>query len=372
MTVLKGKRVIDVTQSVAGPTCTLLLAYLGAEVIKVESPDGDSARHWGPPFLGEFGSLFAAFNRGKRTQQLDLKSDEGRQALHDLVRDGHILVQNFRPQTARKLGIDFDSASKINPNIVHCSITGFGNKGPRKHQPGYDALMQAFSGIMHLTGETDGPPVRTGPGVLDIGAGMLGCIGVLSALLAQAEEGARATKVETSLVETAAFFLNDRIVSYFMGVTEQQRMGSAREGLAPYENYRTQDGFVLIAANTPRFWTALCEALRLDRLLADDRYATNQARVVNRIELRGEIESATASMTRAELVELLQERHVPCEKVNNLGEFLNDPQVQALGLLAKTVTEFGSLQGMGMPFSIDGQRTSLGTPPRLPQNAGMR
>lgn len=363
MHVLEGLKVVDLTQSVSGPTATLLLAFLGAEVIKVEGPQGDAARGWGPPFVGELGSMFISFNRGKGAVTLDLSTEEGRSQLQELVGDADVFIQNFRDSTARKLGIDFESISAMKPDIVYCAITGFGGLGPRANEPGYDAMMQAFSGIMHLTGEPDGEPSRTGPGVLDIGAGMLATIGIVSALVQRAEGRPGPWNVETSLIETAAFFLTDRITSYLITGEEPYRMGSAREGMAPYENFRASEGYVLIAAGTERFWKELCKALDLEELLDDPRFESNRRRMDNRHELKQLIEARTRTYEAEDLVSLLQSRSIPCAKVNKLSEFLADPQIAALSLIEMIESPVGELKSVARPFRLNGLRLPLSSPP---------
>lgn len=361
---LEGLKVLDLTQSVSGPTGTLLLAYLGAEIIKIEQPSGDACRGWGPPFAGEFSSMFIAINRGKTSTKIDLSSEAGAAELRRLISGSDVVVQNYRPRTAAKLGIDYDTVTGLNPNVVYCSITGYGAEGPRKDQPGFDAMMQAFSGIMHLTGEPDGQPVRTGPGVLDIGAGMLASIGILGALVDRMRGGTGPWRVDTSLLEIAAFFLNDRLTSYFINGEEPHRMGSAREGMTPYENFRTSDGYVLIAAGTERFWRELCSELGLDHLRDHPDYATNAVRVVNRLALKDRLEEVTSKMSTDDLVRRLAQREIPVSKVNRLSEFVNDPQLAAIDLFYEMESEFGVLKTGGMPFLLNGERRKLPAPPR--------
>jgi len=364
---LEGKKVVDITQSVAGPTCSQLLAHLGAHVLKVEAPGGDSVRKWGPPFVGEHTSLFTSFNRGKQAVKIDLKSDEGLEYLRQRVAEADIVLQNFRPDTAKRLGIDYESVCALNPKVIYCSITGFGGVGPRGEEPAYDALMQAFSGIMHLTGDPAGEPVRTGPGVLDIGAGMLGAIGILGACVDRAQGAPGPWRVDTSLMEIAAYFLSDRITSFHMNGEEPHRMGSAREGVTPYENFQTRDGYVLIAAGTERFWLSVCDALELQPLAQDPRFVDNASRNGNRAALRELLERKTVTFTSDELVKRLKAHSVPCSRVNKLGEFLGEDQMKFMDIIQAMDTPHGPLHAVAMPFKLNGERRELSPPPLEPK-----
>lgn len=360
---LSGLKVIDLTQSVSGPTGTYLLAAMGAEVVKVEGPNGDSARGWYPPALSGLGAFFASLNRNKTGVKVDLKTEAGQQWLRRAVADADILIHNFRQDTAVRLGVDFDTITRHNSQLVYCAITGYGSSGPLANEACYDAAMQAFSGIMWVTGEPNGPPVRTGPGVLDMGAGMFAAMGILECLYARASGDDGPWFVETSLIETAAFFLMDRITGYYMDGREPRRMGSAREGMAPYELFATADGFVFVAAGTDRFFRALCEALSLEHLPDDDRFTTVSGRVNNRESLHELLEKRTLELQVSQVAELLRVSKVPCTVVNRVSDFLQHPQFIAMELLEDLEVAGGSVRLVRRPFAINGDRGPAATPP---------
>ena len=277
MNILAGKRVVDVTSSLAGPTCGQLLAALGADVVKVEPPGGDHARAWGPPFVHGEGAMFLAANAGKRSLVLDLSTAAGLAELLELVDGSDVFVQSLRPGAAELHGFGPDVVRARKPGIVYCSIGAFGSRGPLRDQPGYDPLLQAAAGIMSVTGPQDGPPVRVGVSLIDLATGLWAAFGILAAL-----ERGEGCVVDVSLYETALWLLSYQLVGYLGTGEVPRREGSAFAQIAPYQVFPTSDGELMIVAGNDKLFRGLCAVLGLE---ADERFATNPQRVERRAEL---------------------------------------------------------------------------------------
>jgi formyl-CoA transferase/CoA:oxalate CoA-transferase len=353
---LAGIRVVDVTASLAGPTCTQLLAALGAEVVKVEPPEGDHARSWGPPFVDGMGALFFAANAGKRSVLLDLRED--RDALLELVDGADVLVLSLRPGLAEARGLDAETLRARNPRLVHCSIGAFGSSGPLRDQPGYDPLLQAASGIMSVTGETGGRPVRVGVSLIDLGTGVWAALGVLAAVFERERTGVGRT-LELSLYETALSLLSSQLVGYLGTGAVPGREGSAFPLIAPYQTFPTLDGELMIVAGNDKLFTALCDVLGAPELAADARFLTNPDRVANRTELVALLERRTRERDPAELLAKLVAAGVPASRVQDVGEAARHPQTEALGILQS----LGDLVTVAAPLSADGERVRHHAPP---------
>jgi crotonobetainyl-CoA:carnitine CoA-transferase CaiB-like acyl-CoA transferase len=355
---LAGIRVVDVTASLAGPTCTQLLAALGAEVVKVEPPEGDHARSWGPPFVDGMGALFFAANAGKRSVLLDLRED--RDALLELVDGADVLVLSLRPGLAEARGLDAETLRARNPRLVHCTIGAYGRGGPLSDRPGYDPLIQAAAGIMSVTGEPDGPPVRVGVSLVDFATGQWAAIGILAALLERERDGAGRT-IDTSLYETALYAMSSLITAQAASGETPGRHGSAFPLIAPYELFPTSDGALMISAGSDALWARLRDALGLPD---DERFRTNPERVRNREELREAISAALRARTSEEWETVLTEAGVPVSPVRDVAEVVSDAQTRALGILQ----ELGSGTTVAPPLRFDGERPLYsGPPPELGQ-----
>jgi crotonobetainyl-CoA:carnitine CoA-transferase CaiB-like acyl-CoA transferase len=355
---LAGIRVVDVTASLAGPTCTQLLAALGAEVVKVEPPEGDHARSWGPPFVDGMGALFFAANAGKRSVLLDLRED--RDALLELVDGADVLVLSLRPGLAEARGLDAETLRARNPRLVHCTIGAYGRGGPLSDRPGYDPLIQAAAGIMSVTGEPDGPPVRVGVSLVDFATGQWAAIGILAALLERERDGAGRT-IDTSLYETALYAMSSLITAQAASGETPGRHGSAFPLIAPYELFPTSDGALMISAGSDALWARLRDALGLPD---DERFRTNPERVRNREELREAISAALRARTSEEWEAVLSEAGVPVSPVRDVAEVVSDAQTRALGILQ----ELGSGTTVAPPLRFDGERPLYsGPPPELGQ-----
>jgi crotonobetainyl-CoA:carnitine CoA-transferase CaiB-like acyl-CoA transferase len=358
---LTGKLVVDVTSSLAGPTCTQLLAALGAEVIKIEPPGGDHARAWGPPFVDGEGAMFLAANAGKRSLVLDLSTRAGIHELLELACRADVVVQSLRPGAAEEHGFGPETLRARHPELVYCSIGAFGATGPLRDQPGYDPLLQAASGIMSVTGVDGMPPVRVGVSLIDLSTGLWAAFAVVSALM----RGGGAT-IDVSLYETALWLLSSQIVGYLGTGEIPGREGSAFAQIAPYQVFETSDGGLMIVAGNDKLFRALCAVLGLDE---DGRFRTNPDRVGHRGELAALIEARTREWTTDDLLAALVAAGVPASPVRNVGEAADHPQTVALGILQ----ELGSFTAVAQPFSVDGERVRQASPPpTLPPPSGAR
>ena len=348
---LAGTRVVDVTSSLAGPTCTQLLASLGADVVKIEPPGGDHARAWGPPFVDGEGAMFLASNAGKRSLALDLSTAEGLEELLALVDESQVFVQSLRPGAAEQHGIGADALRARRPELVYCSIGAFGSKGPLRDQPGYDPLLQAASGIMSVTGVDEMPPVRVGVSLIDLSTGLWAALAIVSAV----QRGGGAT-IEVSLYETALWLLSYQIVGYLSTGEVPGREGSAFAQIAPYQVFPTRDGELMIVAGNDKLYRGLAAVLGLPE---DDRFRTNPDRVTHRPALAALIEERTREWRTDELLDALVAAGIPASPVRNVGEAADHPQTHALGILQR----LAGFTTVAQPFSVDGERVLHPSPP---------
>ena len=352
---LSGVRVLDLTSSLAGPYCTQILAALGADVIKIEHPArGDEARAWGPAFAGEASAMFFAANAGKRSLALDVSTEAGRAVLLRLAERATVFVQSLRPGTAERLGVGPDDLRAVNDRLIYCSIGGFGRRGPLARDAGYDPLMEAAGGIMSVTGEPGRPGVRVGSSVVDLGTAVWTALAVVAAVL----EG-RGRVVDISLYETTLALLPYQLTNYLGTGEVPGRQGSAFPLIAPYQVFRTKDGELMVLAGNDRLFRALCEALHLDELSGDPRFATNPLRVANRTELIPVLERRFAAEPSLVWLELLRAAGVPAAPVQDVGQVAESEQTAALGILQ----EIGGFRTVAAPVSVDGDRVTYPSPP---------
>jgi formyl-CoA transferase/CoA:oxalate CoA-transferase len=356
---LNGIRVVDVTSSLAGPTCTQLLASLGADVVKVEPLGGDHARAWGPPFVHGEGAMFLASNSGKRSLALDLSAPRGLEALLRLADRSDVLVQSLRPGAAEQHGFGADAVRARNPRLVYCSIGAFGANGPLRDQPGYDPLLQAASGIMSVTGVDEMPPVRVGVSLIDFGTGVWAALGVLAALHERDTSSGTGRTIDVSLYETALSLLSYQLIGYLGTGEVPGREGSAFAQIAPYQVFATRDGELMIVAGNDKLFRTLCLVLGLDELAADERFLTNPERVRRRGELVALLEPPIRERGTDELLATLIEAGIPASPVRNVGEAAEHEQTRALGMLQA----LGHFTAVAQPLSVDGERVHQRTPP---------
>lgn len=332
---LEGVRVIDLTQVMAGPYCTMLLADLGADVIKVEPPGtGDQVRRsWNSPRPGHDSAAFHSLNRNKRSVTVDLRSGRGQEHFRRLVRDTDVVVENFRPGVADRLGAGYESVRAVRPDVIYASISGFGQYGPYAGRPGYDLIAQGMAGAVSVTGDPGSAPVKCGLPVGDLGAGMLCAIGILGAHAHRLRTG-EGQYLETSLYEAVLAMSVWESTELFSTGRAPQRLGSAHRMSAPYQVIRTADGHVTVAANNERLWQRLCTALSMEHLAGDERFAGNPARMEHRAELIALLEGRLAAMGTEECVNLLLEAGVPAGPILDYEQILgHDPHAQARGMV---------------------------------------
>jgi crotonobetainyl-CoA:carnitine CoA-transferase CaiB-like acyl-CoA transferase len=348
---LDGIRVIDLSRVIAGPWCGALLADLGADVIKVEDTGpGDESRTWPPHKDGE-AAAYLLFNRNKRGIALDLKTPEAVEVVKRLVKDADVVVENFRTGTMESFGLGYDVLSQLNPRLIYCSVSAFGRTGPRKDSPGYEALMQAFSGIMSITGEPGGQPVRAGVSFLDLTTGILCALGISNAIIQRHRTGL-GQRVDGSLLETAVSLLAFHAEGYLLTGAMPRALGSGHPSLSPYRNFKCHDGqWIFIAAANDRFWQKLARALGLSDLAADPRFEKNQGRVANRAELEGILEKTIGALDREALLERLEEADVPATPVNTVDQVMNDPQTAERGIVQRVRhPRLGEIPVVGTPL----------------------
>jgi crotonobetainyl-CoA:carnitine CoA-transferase CaiB-like acyl-CoA transferase len=361
--VLDGIRVVDLSRVLAGPYCGQLLADFGADVIKVEAPGGDENRGWPP--LGPNGEAanFASVNRGKRSLVLDLKSSDGQRALTHLARSTDILVENYRPGVMRSLGLDYQTLAAVNQGLIYASISGYGQTGPDRGKGGFDLIAQGVTGIMSITGEPGGAPVKAGIPVTDLGAALFALAGILAALEYRHRTG-RGQYVDTSLVEAGVALSVWEATEYFSGLGTPEPMGSAHRMNAPYQAVRCADGYITIGANTDRLFHRLCEALGHNEWVDDSAFADNASRVRNRTRLAALIETVTVGHPRRRWLELLEAREIPCGPINDYSQVFADSQIRAREMVGETDHPvLGHLRTLGSPIKLSG------TPPDASRRA---
>jgi formyl-CoA transferase/CoA:oxalate CoA-transferase len=355
---LNGLTILDLTRNLAGPFCTMILADMGARVIKVERPKGgDDTRQWRPPAWGTESSLFLAVNRNKESLALDIDTDAGAEVIRRLATSADILVESFKGGSLAKRKLDFASVSATNPRLVYCSMSGFGSRGPHAERPGYDTLVQAYSGIMSITGEPGGRPVRTGPSIIDMTTGMWGALGTVMALRHRDLTG-RGQHVETSLLETGIVWMSYFIAGFLADGTVAGPMGSAHSLIAPYEEFRTRDGFVFVAAPNNGLFAKLCATLGTEALPQDPRFRMNPDRLKNRPALHDALEAAFRTADTRDWEMRLQAQGIPCSRIQSVDMLVDDPQVQALQLIRRYAhPTIADLRLVDHPISYDGTRS---------------
>ncbi|TYC51991.1 CoA transferase [Rhodobacterales bacterium] len=355
---LKGIKVIELARILAGPWTGQTLADLGADVIKVESPQGDDTRGWGPPFVrdsdGNDGdaAYFHACNRGKRSVAVDFRTDEGQETVRRLVADADIVIENFKVGGLAKYGLDYESLSKVNPKLVYCSITGFGQDGPYAHRAGYDFMIQGMGGIMDLTGAPDGEPQKIGVAFADIFTGLYGVVGILAALRRRDETG-EGEWVDMSLLDTQVGVLANQALNYFVSGKSPKRLGNAHPNIVPYQVFPASDGHLIIAVGNDGQFRRLCTVLGRPDLAADPKYATNGGRVASRAELVPILTTETQSRTRDDLLAALEGEGVPAGPINSVEDVFDDVHVQHRGMkveLPATGTQQGQVPSVRTPI----------------------
>jgi crotonobetainyl-CoA:carnitine CoA-transferase CaiB-like acyl-CoA transferase len=362
---LDGVKVLDLSRVLAGPFCGMLLGDMGADVLKIEEPEGgDESRTW-PPFMAGEASGYLSMNRNKRNITLNLKTSEAQDILKKLVARADVLIENFRTGTMESFGLGYDVLQPINPRLIYCAVSVFGRSGPYKDKAGYEALMQAFSGVMSITGEPDGPPLRCGVSFLDLGTGMMAAYGVMNALFHRERTG-QGQKLEVSLFETALSLMSYHAVGYLLEGQVPQRQGSGHPMIVPYQVFQTQDGEIFIVGSNQRLWIRLCQMLGREDLLQDPRFASNKERVKHRHVLVPILQGETQKFPTTVLNELLDKAGVPCAPVNTLDNVLTDPQTRAREMIVDIPHPLiPDLRLLGLPIKLSKTPGDVRLPPPL-------
>ena len=367
---LTGLTVLDLTRVLSGPYCTMLLADMGARVIKVEQPGrGDETRAWGPPFIGGESAYFLSINRNKESVTLDFKQPGGRRVLDRLLDRADVVVENFRPGTLSRVGLDYDTLRTSRPRLVYCSISGFGQTGPRRHQPGYDAVIQAEGGLMSVTGAADGPAFRVGVAIADLVAGLLAAQGIVLALYTRDRTG-HGQSVDVGMLDGVVSLLSYHASMHLTTDTVSHRLGNRHATIAPYDTFTAADGEFFLAVGNDDQFRRFCEATGLQALVGETRFATNPARVVNHQDLRARLAPVLGARPRAHWIDLLTEAGVPCGAVREVPDALADPQILARHMI-ETVEHAtaGLLKVLGVPIKLSETPGSVRTaPPTLGQH----
>lgn len=365
---LAGIRILDLTQVMSGPFCTMMLADLGADVVKIENPDaGDQTRKdWGYAIKGDDSRAFLALNRNKRSVCINLKDPNGLQDFYALVREADVVVENFRPGVAKRLGVDYEALKELTPDLIYASISGFGQTGPYANYPGYDLIAQGMTGVMSITGEPGGNPIKCGLPIADLGAGMFCAIGILSAVVARNATG-EGQYLETSLFESALAMSVWESTEYWATGEAPTRLGSANRMSAPYQAIATKDGHVTIGANNQKLWRGMCRVIGAIELLADERFVDNDSRMANREELISILEPYFAKRTTDEWVQLFLADGLPAGAIRDYAYVLDeDPHVKARNMIGHFDHPVeGTIPVLASPIRLYGTPATIRTAPPL-------
>ncbi|MBM3934434.1 MAG: CoA transferase [SAR202 cluster bacterium] len=363
---LAGVKVIDCTQIMAGPFCTMLLGDMGADVIKIEKPDGgDDVRRSGPPFLNGESAAFLGINRNKRSAVIDLKSEEGVAIVRRMAESADILVQNMRPGTMEKMGLGYESLRKVNPALVYSTISGYGITGPYRDKAGFDLVAQGMSGIMSVTGFPGGAPAKAGVPITDLNAGLFGAYGIMCAYVNRLKTG-HGQHVDTSLLEAGIAYTIWESSIYFASGRSPGPNGSAHQLSAPYQAFPTSDGYVNVGGANQSNWLRICQATGREDLLADPRFATNADRITNRAPLIATLSATFVTGPTSHWLEALERAGVPCGPIYDMASVYADPQVQAREMVVEQEhPKSGRLRHIGIPVKLSDTPGAIRLPPPL-------
>jgi formyl-CoA transferase/CoA:oxalate CoA-transferase len=361
---LAGLTILDLTRVLSGPYCTMVLADLGARVIKVEQPGkGDDTRQWGPPFLGDESAYFLSINRNKESVTLDFKPAEGREILNRLIARADVFVENFRPGTLDRAGFGWEAVHARHPRVVYASISGYGQTGPRRSEAGYDAVMQAEGGLMSVTGDEHTPGYRMGVAITDMVSGLYCAQGITAALLARERTG-QGQRVDIGMLDATAALLTYQAGNWFATGKIPKRKGNRHATIAPYETFETSDGEIVIAVGNDDIWRRLCPVLGLPAMATDARFATNKDRIAHYAAMREPLDRAFHTATSADWVQRLNAAGVPNGEVRDIGQMLNDPQLAARQMIETLMhPTVGATKVIGAPIKLSGTPASVRTPP---------
>ncbi|WP_430465823.1 CaiB/BaiF CoA transferase family protein [Tabrizicola sp.] len=362
---LSGIKVVELARILAGPWAGQTLADLGADVIKVEAPEGDDTRRWGPPFIDRDGEQSAAYfhatNRGKRGITCDFRTSEGQETVRRLVADADVVIENFKVGGLAKYGLDYASLAKVNPRLVYCSITGFGQTGPYAHRAGYDFIIQGMAGLMSVTGAPDGQPQKVGVAVTDIFTGVYAATAILAALVQRGVTGT-GQHIDMALLDVATSIMANQAMNYLVSGKAPGLMGNAHPNLAPYAVFDCADGWIILATGNDAQYQRLCGILGLEDMAQAPEFLTNADRIANRAAMTARLTQATQRWAKADLLQACEDQGVPAGPINDLAEVFDDPQVKARGLQIAP----GGLPGVRSPMTFSGADLALSRPaPKL-------
>jgi crotonobetainyl-CoA:carnitine CoA-transferase CaiB-like acyl-CoA transferase len=367
---LEGIKVLDLSRALAGPYCTLMLADMGADIIKLEMPGrGDDSRSWGPPFIEGESAYFMSVNRNKKSLTLNLKNEKSKEIIYKLIKKSDILVENFRPGTMEKLGLGYEQVRKLNPKIVYASISGFGQDGPYRLLPGFDQVLQGMGGLMSITGEPNGPPIKVGIAVADIAGGMFAAYGITVALFNRERTG-KGQLIDVSLLDSQVAWLTYRAGSYFASGEIPQPLGSGHPTIVPYQAFKAKDAYINIAAGNDQLWQKFCKAVGLEAIMNDPKFASNSKRVQNREDLVKIIENLIKTKNAEEWLGILKENGVPCGLIYTMEDIFSDPQVIHRNMVKELDhIKAGKIKVTGVPIKFSETPGEIRTaPPVLGQH----
>ena len=361
---LQNIRVLDLSRVLAGPYCTMVLGDLGAEVIKVEPPEGDETRGWGPPFAGGESAYYLCVNRNKRGMVVNLKTEEGRDVLKKLAMQSDVFVENFRPGTLKKFGLDFETLHELNPKLIYCSISGFGQTGPLKDMPGYDFMIQAMGGIMSVTGEPEGEPMKVGVAVADLFAGQNAIISILAALQARTFTG-EGQYIDIALFDSELGWLANVASNFLISGKNPKRYGNAHANIVPYQSFQASDGWFVVAVGNDKQFESFCNVIENPELSSDERFSTNSARVQNREVLIPLLKPIFMQKTVNEWLALIGDQF-PCGPINTFEQVFSMSHVKEREMLIEMEhPTIGALPLVGSPLKMGGTPVSYRLPPPL-------
>jgi formyl-CoA transferase len=360
---LNGIRVLDLSRVLAGPYCTMVLGDLGADVIKVESPEGDETRGWGPPFAEGESAYYLCVNRNKRSIIVNFKTDEGRTIIDELIKQSDVLIENFRPGTLAHFSLDYKSVSALNPQLIYCSITGFGQTGPLRDKPGYDFMIQAMGGLMSITGEPDGEPMKVGVAVADLFAGQNAVIAILAALQARNQTG-KGQHLDISLFDSQVAMLANVASNFLISGNLPKRYGNAHANIVPYQSFQARDAWFVLTVGNDKQFERLCGVIGNSELVNNARFSSNSQRVKNREELIELLKPIFMEKTASEWLSALEAAEIPCGPINTLDKVFSMPQVEARDMLIHLQhAKIGDLRLVGSALELSDTPVDYKLPP---------
>ncbi|WP_102273894.1 CaiB/BaiF CoA transferase family protein [Cytobacillus massiliigabonensis] len=357
---LDGIKILDLTRVLAGPYCTMILADLGADVVKVEAPGGsDETRSWGPPFQNGVSAYYLCANRNKRSMTVNLKTEEGRGIIRKLAKEADVLIHNFKTGSMEKWMLDYDTLNSSNPRLVYCSITGFGETGPDRHLPGYDYIIQGLSGLMSITGYEESGPIKIGVAMVDILTGLYSAISIEAALY-EREKSGQGQKIDMSLLDTAVSSLANVASNYLISGNIPKRLGNDHPNIVPYSTFKAKDGEIIIAVGNDRQFASLCKIIGISEVADDEKYKTNDARVKNSIDLTRLIESRLILNPVGHWLQVLSQHQIPCGPIQTMDQVFNHPQILARDMVVNfNHPEAGKVKLVGSPIKLSRTKVKM-------------